>query len=120
MSESDTKSLTPSTSTTKFSMKEYQHNYQHEKREGVYKQLEKINRRLDTLEELFDDKKTMQITMQEDTSEWSFSDIKCFIKQVGEIASEKYNKKFATLSPKDMQKYFQLDKYSQIYNCLKW
>jgi uncharacterized protein YbcC (UPF0753/DUF2309 family) len=104
------------TLTTKHSLtkQDYYKNYQREKREGVYMQLDKINQRIDTLESLLNDKNSIEIEMNGDTFEWSFTDIKCFLKHIGNISEEKFNKKINFLSAKDKQKYFQMDKSSQI------
>jgi hypothetical protein len=102
------------------SPKEYFKNYQREKREGVYKQLERINARIDSLENLLNDKNNVEIEMQGESIDWSFTDIKCFLKQVGDIAEDKYNKNINNLSPKEKQKYFRLDKYRQILESLRW
>jgi hypothetical protein len=99
---------------------EYFRNYQREKREGIDKQLKKINERLDSLEDLFNEKNTIEIEIQGETSEWSFNDIKSFINEVGDISKKKYNKYIHSLIPKEKQKYNRLDKYRQILECLKW
>jgi hypothetical protein len=98
----------------------YFRNYQREKREGIDKPLKKINDRLDSLEDLFNDKNTIEIKVQGETSDWSYTDIKSFINEVGEISKEKYNNYINSLIPKEKQKYNRLDKYNQILECLKW
>jgi hypothetical protein len=124
MSSSNVNDLTTlvsaDTNITSPNNKEYFKNYQREKREGVYKQLEKINARIDSLENVLNDKNTVEIEIQGETNDWSFTDIKCFLKQVGDIAEEKYNKNINNLSPKDKQRYFRLDKYRQILESLRW
>jgi homoserine trans-succinylase len=45
---------------------------------------------------------------------------KTFLKEIGEISQEKYNKYINTLIPREKQKYNRLDKYNQILQCLKW
>jgi hypothetical protein len=60
----------------------YQINYQRERREGVFKLLEKLNTRLDKIEELINNNKTIKIELQDETMEWSHTDIQEFIKTV--------------------------------------
>jgi hypothetical protein len=108
------------TAKNSFTKANYYKNYQREKREGVHTQLDKINKRLDTLESLLNDKKSIEIEINGDTFDWSFTDIKCFLKHIGNISEEKFNKKINFLSAKDKQKYFQLDKSSQILQTLRW
>jgi hypothetical protein len=114
------KTISTEASTLANSKAEYFRNYQREKREGIDKQLKKISERLDSLEDLFSDKNTIDIEIQGETSEWSFNDIRSFINEVGNISKEKYNKYIHSLIPKEKQKYNRLDKYSQILECLKW
>jgi septal ring factor EnvC (AmiA/AmiB activator) len=121
----------PLTTKNSFNKYAYGKNYQREKREAAYTQLDKINselarqrssidKRLDTLESLLSDINSMEIEMNGDTFDWTFTEIKRFLKQVGNISEEKFNKKINLLSAKDKQKYFQLDKSSQILQSLKW
>jgi hypothetical protein len=100
--------------------KDYFKNYQREKREGIDKQLKKINDRLDSLENLLNDKNTIEIEIQGEKSDLSYTDIKEFMKEIGEISELKYNRHFNTLNPKEKQKYNRLDKFSQILQCLRW
>jgi hypothetical protein len=119
-SSDELKTINTEASTYTNSKTEYFRNYQREKREGIDKQLKKISERLDSIEDLFNDQNTIEIEIQGETSEWSYNDIKEFMKEIGDISQEKYNKYIHSLNPKEKQKYNRIDKYRQILECLKW
>jgi hypothetical protein len=100
--------------------KEYNKNYHKEKRIGVYKQLEKLTEKLDGVIDLIRDKTIVNIEFQGEEMEWTINDIKSFIKSVGEIAEDKYNKNINKFNQKDQQRYYRLDKYRQALESLKW
>jgi hypothetical protein len=100
--------------------KEYLKNYQREKKETIDKELGKLNDRMGLIIDLMNSKNTVEVEMQGDTFDWSFTDIKYFLKQVGDIAAEKCKKYLNNFNPKEKQKYFRLDKYNQILQSLRW
>jgi hypothetical protein len=99
---------------------EYFKNYQREKREAVYKELEKLNSKLDKIEELINDKNSVELELQGENMELSFTDIRYFIKTVGEIAMNKYKRKIDNVPSLERQKYERLDLYNKIFTCLRW
>jgi hypothetical protein len=94
---------------------------QRERREGVHKQLENINKRLDNIEEIIADKYSQRINIefQGEKTEWTISDIKCFIDEIGKITEIKLQHYISELSFKDQQKFYKLNKYSQALELLK-
>jgi hypothetical protein len=100
--------------------KECQKNYQRQRREGVFNQLEKLNDKMDKIEELINNTNSIEIELQGESMKWSYFDIQEFIKTVGDIAMEKYNKNIGSLSAMERQKYERLDIYRKIFVCLQW
>jgi hypothetical protein len=102
------------------SKKDYLKNYHLQKKDTIDKEFAKLNTKMDSIIDLINDTNRVEIELQDDTFDWSLTDVRDFIKKVGEIAEEKYKRKFNNLSTKDKQKYLRFGKYDQIYECLSW